>query len=129
MSHSTTSQYENTFSLVTNHASEKELEEELESLTKCMTQLAGGKYLWEILLYNARHFSTRGLGCFPKPEENISNSPGLKEYFIKKVSSYCQHCHVTCHHTREHPIPTHPLPTLPPNYKSQFNDHHLVKQA
>ena len=46
--------------------------------------------------------------------------------FNKEVGSYCQHCQITGHHTRKCPIPTRPPPTLPPNYKSQFNENHFL---
>ena len=75
---------------------------------------------------NARHFGTNGLGSFPKPPENCPKSPELKACFNKEVGSYCQHCQITGHHTRECPIPTRPPPTLPPKYKSQFNEHHFL---
>ena len=111
----------------TNHDREKQLEEELESMTKCMFNVTRGEYLHkEILFHNARHFGTNGLGSFPKPPENCPKSPELKACFNKEVGSYCQHCQITGHHTRECPIPTRPPPTLPPNYKSQFNEHHFL---
>jgi hypothetical protein len=111
----------------TNHDREKELEEELESMTKCVYTVTRGEYLHkEVLFHNARHFGANGLGTFPKPPKNCPKSPELKECFIKEVGSYCQHCQVTGHHTRECPIPTHPLSTLPPNYKYQFNNNHFL---
>ena len=102
----------------TNHDREKQLEEELESMSKCMFNVTRGEYLHkEILFLNARHFRTNGLGSFPNPPENCPKSPELMACFNKEVGSYCQHCQVTGHHTRECPIPTRPPPTLPPNYK------------
>jgi hypothetical protein len=52
-------------------------------------------------------------------------SPEIKTSFIKKVGSYCQHCKVTGHHTRECPLPTLPFPTLPKN-SSLFKDKHFL---
>ena len=101
--------------------------EELESMSKCMFNVTRGEYLHkEILFHNARHFGTNGLRSFPKPPKNCPKSPELKAYFNKEVGSYCQHCQITGHHTRECPIPTRPPPTLSPNYKSQFNGHHFL---
>ena len=109
---------------------EKQLEEELESMTKCMFIVTRGEYLHkEILFHNARHYGTNGLGSFPNPPENCPKSPELMACFNKEVGSYCQHCQVTGHHTRECPIPTRPPPTLPPNYKSQFNENHVKGKA
>ena len=46
----------------TNYDREKKLEEELESLTKCMFNVTRGEYLHkEILFNNTRHFGTKGL--------------------------------------------------------------------
>jgi len=111
----------------TNHDREKQLEEKLKSMTKCMFNVTRGEYLHkEILFHNARHFGTNGLGSFPKPPENCPKPPELKACFNKEVGSFCQYCRITEHHTRECPISTRPSPTLPPNYKSQFNEHHFL---
>jgi len=62
----------------TNHDREKQLEQELESITKCMFNVTRGEYLYkEILFHNARHFGTNGLGSFPNPPENCPKSPEL----------------------------------------------------
>jgi hypothetical protein len=67
----------------TNHDREKELEEELESMTKCVYTVTMEEYLHKVILFcNARHFGTNGLGTFPKPPENFPKSPELKECFI-----------------------------------------------
>ena len=43
----------------TNHDRKRELEEELQSLTKCMFNVTRGEYLHkEILFHNARHYGT-----------------------------------------------------------------------
>ena len=127
VSHPTTCDHTSPTCSKTNHDREKELEKELQSMTKCIYNMTKGAHLHkEILFHNARHFGTNGLGSFPKPLENCPKSPELKAYFTKEVGSYCQYCQVTGHHTRECPIPNRPLPTLPPNYKSQFIDHHFL---
>ena len=96
-------------------------------MTKCMYNVTRGEYLHkEILFHNARHFGTNGLVSFPKPSKNCPKSPELKACFNKEVGSFCQHCRITGHYTREYPIPTRPPPTLPPNYKYQFNEHHFL---
>jgi hypothetical protein len=125
--YSTTCHIASPSSSKTNHDREKELEEELESMRKCVFTVTRGEYLHkEIICHNSRHFGTNGLGTFPKPPKNCPKSLELKECFNREVRIYCQHCRVTGHHTRECPIPTRPLPTLPPYYKSQFNEHHFL---
>ena len=95
VSHPTTCDHTSTCSK-TNHDREKELEKELQSMTKCMYNMTKGANLHkEILFHNARHFGTNGLGSFPKPPKNCPKSPELKACFTKEVGSYCQHCQVT----------------------------------
>jgi hypothetical protein len=53
-------------------------------------------------------------------------SPEIKTSFIKEVGSYCQHCQVTGHHTRECNLPSRPLPKLPKNYSSMFQNNHFL---
>jgi hypothetical protein len=115
----------------TNHTRVKVLEEEVRSLRSCVKTLAKGEELHkEMLYYNARDYGTKGLGSFPNPIKETPKSKELYWYFNKEVGSYCQHCKVTDHHTRECPIPNRPLPTLPNNFKSMYNDNHflLMKQ-
>ena len=91
--HATTCHHTSPTCSKTNHDSEKELEKELQSMTKCMYNMTKGANLHkEILFHNARHFGTNGLGSFPKPPENCPKSPELKACFTKEVGSYCQHC-------------------------------------
>lgn len=116
-----------TSSSKTNHAREKELQSEIASLKSCVARLTKGEYKHkEILMMNALYFNKKGLGCFPNPVKRVIKTPEIKNCFIKEVGSYCQHCQVTGHHTRECPIPTKPLPILPSKYKSTFNDHHFL---
>ena len=64
----------------TNFDREKELEEELQNLIKCMFNVTRGEYLHKKILFNnASHFGTKGLGSFPKPPENVPRSPELKD--------------------------------------------------
>jgi hypothetical protein len=100
------------YSSITNHASVKALEE-VRSLRSYVKTLAKGEELHkEILYYNARDYGTRRLGSFPNPIKETPRSKELYGCFINEVGSYCQHCKVTGHHTRECPTPTHPLPHL-----------------
>jgi hypothetical protein len=100
-----------TSSSKTNHARVKALEEKVRSLRSCVKTLAKGEELHkEILYYNARDYGTRGLGSFPNPIKETPRSKELYGCFINEVGSYCQHCKVTGHHTRECPTPTRPLP-------------------
>jgi DNA repair exonuclease SbcCD ATPase subunit len=111
----------------TNLARVKALEEEVRSLRSCVKTLAKGEELHkEILYYNARDYGTKGLGFFPNPIKETPKSKELYGCFINEVGSYCQHCKVTGHHTRECQTPTCPLPTLPNNLKSMYNDNHLL---
>jgi hypothetical protein len=111
----------------TNHARVKALEEEVRSLRSCVKTLAKGEELHkEILYYSARDYGTMGLGSFPNPIKETPKSKELYGCFINEVGSYCQHCKITSHHTRECPTPTRPLPTLLRNFKSTYNDNHFL---
>ena len=71
----------------TNHDREKQLEEELESMTKCMFNVTRGEYLHkEILFHNARHLGTNGLGLFPKPPENCSGHRSSMHASTRKLA-------------------------------------------
>jgi hypothetical protein len=105
----------------------KDLEEEVRILRSYVKTLAKGEELHkEVRYYNARDYGTRGLGYFPNPIKETPRSKELYGCFINKVGSYCQHCKVTGHHTRECPTPTRPLPTLPNNFKYMYNDNHFL---
>ena len=96
---------------------EKELMDQVASLKTSVEKLSRGEYIHkEILFNNARDYGKRGLGSFPEPNQGTTPSPEIKTSFIKKVGSYCQHCQVTGHHTRECTLPSRPLPKLPKNY-------------
>ena len=92
-----------------------------------MAKLSRGQYLHqEMLFHHTRGFGKRGLGSFPEPNEAATPSPEIKKCFIKEVGSYCQHCEITGHHTRECPRPSRPLPTLPTNFKSMFDGKYFL---
>ena len=106
---------------------EKELMDQVASLKSSVEKLSRGEYIHkEILFNNARDYGKRGLGSFPEPNQGTTPSPEIKTSFIKEVGSYCQHCQVTGHHTRECTLPSHHLPTLPKNYSSMFQNNHFL---
>jgi hypothetical protein len=85
---------------------EMELMKEVETLKSSMTKLTRGEHKHkEMLFHHARDFGKRGLGSYPVANKGKTKSPKIKTSFIKEVSSYCQHCKVTGHHTRECPLP------------------------
>jgi hypothetical protein len=106
---------------------EKELMDQVASLKSSVEKLSRGEYIHkEILFNNARDYGKRGLGSFPEPNMATTPSPEIKTSFIKEVGSYCQHCQVTGHHTRECTLPSRPLPKLPKNYSSMFQNNHFL---
>ncbi|PVH66915.1 hypothetical protein PAHAL_1G382100 [Panicum hallii] len=106
---------------------EKELMDQVASLKSSVEKLSRGEYIHkEILFNNARDYGKRGLGSFPEPNMATTPSPEIKTSFIKKVGSYCQHCQVTGHHTRECTLPSRPLTKLPKNYSSMFQNNHFL---
>ena len=97
------------------------------SFKSSVEKLSRGEYIHkEILFNNARDYGKRGLGSFPEPNIATTPSPEIKISFIKEVGSYCQHCQVTRHHTRECTLPSRPLPKLPKNYSSMFQNNHFL---
>ncbi|PVH48229.1 hypothetical protein PAHAL_4G285000 [Panicum hallii] len=105
---------------------EKELMDQVASLKSSVEKLSRGEYIHkEILFNNARDYGKRGLGSFPEPNMATTPSQEIKTSFIKEVGSYCQHCQVTGHHTRECTLPSRPLPKLPKNYSSMFQNNHF----
>ncbi|PVH32162.1 hypothetical protein PAHAL_9G335900 [Panicum hallii] len=106
---------------------EKELMDQVASLKSSVEKLSRGEYIHkEILFNNARDYGKRGLGSFPEPNMATTPSPEIKTSFIKEVGSYCQHCQVTGHHTRECTLPSRPLPKLPKSYSSMFQNNHFL---
>ena len=106
---------------------EKELMDQVASLKSSVEKLSRGEYIHkEILFNNARDYGKRGLGSFPEPNQGTTPSPEIKTSFIKEVGSYCQHCQVTGHHTRECPLLSRPFPTLPKNYSSMHQNNYFL---
>jgi hypothetical protein len=90
------------------------------------TSAKGEELHKEILYYNEE---IMGQGELVLSQNSIKETPKSKELygcFINEVGSYCQHCKITSHHTKECPTPTRPLPTLPSNFKSMYNDNHFL---
>jgi hypothetical protein len=83
----------------------------------------------KILFYHARDYGKRGLESFSETSKCTIPSPEIKPSFIKEVGSYCQHCQVTGHHTRECPLPILPFPTLPKNSSIFKNNHFLLSKV
>ena len=101
--------------------------DQVASLKSSVEKLSRGEYIHkEILFNNARDYGKRGLGSFPEPNQGTTPSPEIKTSFIKEVGSYCQHCQVTGHHTRECPLPSHTFPTLPKNYSSMHQNNYFL---
>jgi hypothetical protein len=86
---------------------EIELMEQVESLESNMKKLTRGEHKHkEILFHHMRGYDKRGLGSFPETNKGTILSSEIKPNFVKIIGSYCQHCQVTDHHTRECPLPT-----------------------
>jgi hypothetical protein len=109
---------------------EKELMDQVASLKTSVDKLTRGEIMHEeILFYHARVYDKRGLGSFPETSKGTIPSPEIKPSFIKEVGSYCQHCQVIGHHTRECPLPILPFPTLPKNSSIFENNHFLLSKV
>jgi hypothetical protein len=78
----------------------------------------------EMLFHHARDYGKRGLGSFPETNKGIIPSSKIKPSFVKDIGSYCQHCQVTGHHTRECP-----LPKIPKNSTMYENNHFLLSKV
>ena len=112
------------------HSREKELMDQVASLKSSVDKLARGDYKHkEMLIYHARDFGKRGLESFPEANKSSIKSPEIKTSFIKEVGSYCQHCQVTGHHTRECPLPIFPFSTSPKNSTMFANNHFLLSKV
>jgi hypothetical protein len=93
-------------------------------------KLARGEIMHKaILFYHARDYGKRGLGSFSETSKDTIPSPKIKPSFIKEVGSYCQHCQVTGHHTRECPLPILSFPTLPKNSYMFENNNFLLSKV
>jgi hypothetical protein len=79
-----------------------------------MKNLTRGEHkLKKILFHHARDYGKKGLGSFLEVSKSKIYSPEIGLSFVKKVDSYCQHCHVTGHHNRECHLSNIPLPIIP----------------
>jgi hypothetical protein len=104
--------------------------EQVESLESSMTKLTRGEYKHkEILFHHTRDYGKKGLGFFPEVNKSKIHSPDVGPSFVKNVSSYCQHCQVTGHHTRECPLPNISLPTIPKNSTMYKNNYFLLSKV
>jgi hypothetical protein len=109
---------------------EKELKEQVESLESNMKKLTRGEYKHkEMLFHHARDYVKKGLGSFPEVSKSKIHSLEVGPRFVKNVGSYCQHCQVTGHHTRECPLPNIPLPTIPKNSTMYENKNFLLSKV
>ena len=109
---------------------ENELLDQVASLKSSVAKLTRGEFKHkEILFHHARDYGKRGLGSFPEMNKSTKRSPEIKTSFVKEVGSYCQHCHVTGHHTRECLVPIIPFPTLPKNSTTFKNNHFLLSKV
>jgi hypothetical protein len=109
---------------------EKELMEQVESLESSMKKLTRREHKHkEILFHHARDYDKKGLGSFPEVSKSKIHSPEVGSRFVKNVGSYCQHCQVIGHHTRECPLPNISLPTIPNNYTMYENNHFLLSKV
>jgi hypothetical protein len=107
-----------------------ELMEQVESLESSMKKLTRGEHKHkEILFHHARDYGKKGLGSFPEVSKSKIHSPEVGPSFVKNVGSYCQHCQVTGHHTRECPLPNIPLPNIPKNSTMYENNHFLLSKV
>jgi hypothetical protein len=109
---------------------EIELMEQVESLGSSMKKLTRGEYKHKkMLFYHVRDYGKRGLGSFPETNKGTIPSSEIKPSFVKNIDSYCQHCQVTDHHTRECLLPNITLPIIPKNSTMYENNHFLLSKV
>ena len=109
---------------------EKELADQVASLKSSVARLTRGESVLKEMLFNlTRDFGKRGLGSYPEMNKSTKRSPEIKTSFVKEVGSYCQHCQVTGHHTRECLLPILPFPTLPKNSTTYKSNHFLLSKV
>jgi hypothetical protein len=108
---------------------ENDLKEQVESLESSMKKLTRGEHKHKkILFHHARDYGKKGLGSFPEVSKSKIHSSKVGSSFIKNVGSYCQHCQVTGHHTREYPLPNISLPTIFKNSTMYENNHFILSK-
>jgi hypothetical protein len=109
---------------------EKKLMDQVASLKTSVDKLTRGEIMHkEILFYHECYYGKRGLGSFSETSKGTIPSLEIKPSFIKEVGSYCQHCQVTGHHTRDCPLPILHFPTLPKNSSMFENNHFLLSKV
>jgi hypothetical protein len=109
---------------------EKELMEQVESVESSMKKLTRGEHKHkEILFYHTRDYGKKRLGSFLEVSKSKIHSPEVGSSFVKNVGSYCQHCQVTDHHTRECPLPNIPLHAIPKNSTMYENNYFLLSKV
>jgi hypothetical protein len=109
---------------------EMELMGQVESLESSMKKLTRGEHKHkEMLFHHARDYGKRGLGSFLEINKGIIPSSEIKPKFVKNIGSYCQHCQVTGHHTRECPLPNISLPIIPKNSTMYENNDFLLSKV
>jgi hypothetical protein len=107
-----------------------ELMEQVESLESSMKKLAIGEHKnKKMLFHHARDYGKKGLVSFSEVSKSKIHSPEVGPSFVKNVGSYCQHCQVTGHHTRECRLPNIPLPTISKNSTIYENNHFLLSKV
>jgi hypothetical protein len=107
---------------------EKELKEQVESLESSMKKLTRAEHK-EIFFYHARDYGKKELKSFLEVSKSKIHSPEVGSNFVNNVGSYCQHCQVIGHHTRECHLPNIPLPTIPKNSTIYKNNHFLLSKV
>jgi hypothetical protein len=109
---------------------EMELMEQVESLESSMKKFTRGEHKHkEMLFHHARDYGKKGLGSFSEVSKSKIHSLEVGPSFVKNVGSYCEHCQVTGHHTRECYLPNIPLPTIPKNSTMYENNHFLLSKV
>jgi hypothetical protein len=101
------------------------LMKQVESLESSMKKLTRGEHKHkEMLFYHARDCGKKGLRSFSEVSKSKIHSLEVGPSFVKNIGSYCQHCQVTGHHTRE----CH-LPTIPKNSTMYENNYFLLSKV
>jgi hypothetical protein len=83
----------------------------------------------EMLFHYARDYGKRGFGSFPKTNKDTIPYSKIKPSFVKNISSYCQHCQATGHHSRECRLPNIHFPNIPKNSTMYENNHFLLSKV
>jgi hypothetical protein len=104
--------------------------EQVKSLESSMKKLTRGEHKHkEILFHHARDYGKKRFGSFPEVSKSKIHSLEVGSSFVKNVGSYCQHCQVTSHYTRECLLPNIHLPTIPKSSIIYENNHFLLSKV